>query len=69
MNEARHEPPAETQKTFICEICGPEKPANQVFQCTVCVKDYCVVHIGSWVHNCYDHKQKPCSDRENKQRF
>ena len=56
MNEAEHEPPAETQKTFICEICGPDMPANQVFRCTVCNKDFCVVHLGTWVHNCYENE-------------
>ena len=56
MNEADQRPPAESEKAFICEICGPDKPANKVFECTVCNKDFCVAHLGTWVHNCYENE-------------
>ncbi len=43
----------EKKPTFICDFCGPEKPADQVFQCTVCLKDFCVVHLVTWAHDCF----------------
>jgi hypothetical protein len=41
---------------FICELCGPEKPVEKVFQCTVCLKDFCVPHLGTWQHDCYQNE-------------
>jgi len=41
------------QPSFMCDICGPEKPAAQVFQCTVCLKSFCIAHLGTWNHDCY----------------
>jgi len=45
--EEKHAP------SFICDVCGPEKPADQVWQCTLCLKYFCVTHIGPWTHDCY----------------
>ncbi len=42
-----------TRPQFICNICGRDKPVQQVFQCTICLKDFCVIHIGPWLHDCY----------------
>jgi hypothetical protein len=41
------------QPTFLCDFCGPEKPAAQVYQCTVCLKSFCMAHLGTWSHDCY----------------
>ena len=39
--------------TFICEMCGADKPVDQVFQCQICMKEYCVWHLGTWIHDCF----------------
>ena len=44
------------QPSFICDVCGPEKPAEQVFQCTVCLKNFCIDHLGTWAHDCYQNE-------------
>ena len=41
------------EPSFICDFCGHDKPVRQVFQCTVCLKDFCVTHLGTWAHECY----------------
>jgi len=38
---------------FICEMCGPDKPVERIFQCQICLKDFCVEHLGAWIHDCY----------------
>ena len=47
---------AKPKPTFVCNVCGPDKPVEQVFQCTVCLKDFCVTHLGTWVHDCYQNE-------------
>jgi len=51
-------PPTEETEhpTFICDFCGPQKPAVKVFQCTVCLKSFCVEHLGTWAHDCYQNE-------------
>jgi len=46
----------EQKPSFICDFCGLDKPVVQVFQCTVCLKDFCVTHIGTWAHECYQNE-------------
>lgn len=42
------------EELYVCDMCGPSKPVSQVFQCTVCLRNYCVYHIGTWIHPCYE---------------
>lgn len=53
MPEIETKVPGNEVQTYICDICGPEKPAEQVFQCTICLKDFCVSHIEASLHDCY----------------
>lgn len=43
-----------TEHLYVCDMCGPSNPVTQVFQCTVCLRSYCVKHIGTWIHPCYE---------------
>jgi len=57
MSAPEGEVSSEGQKpTFICEMCGPDKPVDKVFRCTVCQKEYCIEHLGTWVHDCYQNE-------------
>ena len=53
MKEGEGQPVVEKQKKFVCEVCGLDKPVDEVFQCTFCLKEFCVEHAGLWAHNCY----------------
>jgi hypothetical protein len=53
MSENESSAPVEQKPTFICDWCGRDKPVEQVWQCTLCLKDYCVNHINPSFHNCY----------------
>ena len=41
------------QPTFICEICGPDKPVAAVYKCTACEMNYCVKHLAIMSHYCF----------------
>lgn len=45
-------PPAKPSG-YVCEVCGVDRPVDQVFQCTICLKYFCVNHVGPWLHDCY----------------
>jgi len=46
--------PASVQhQTFVCESCGPNKPVEQVYQCTLCTMSYCVRHLAPMAHYCF----------------
>jgi hypothetical protein len=45
--------------TYLCEECGPDKPANQVWTCTLCIKPYCVRHLAPMAHMCFGALGKP----------
>jgi hypothetical protein len=45
--------PEKERPTFICEFCGPQKPAEEVFQCTLCMHKYCVTHLNPMAHYCF----------------
>ena len=45
--------PAKEHPPFLCESCGPDKPADQVFQCTLCALNYCVNHLAPMAHYCF----------------
>lgn len=44
--------PQKDRPTFICEMCGPERPVDQVFQCTLCTMSFCVQHLALKHHYC-----------------
>lgn len=48
-----------TPTTYLCEFCGPEKPALQVFACTLCTLNYCVRHLSPMAHYCFGALGKP----------
>jgi hypothetical protein len=43
----------------VCESCGPDYPVDQVFQCTLCVMNYCVKHLAPMAHSCFGALGKP----------
>jgi hypothetical protein len=47
------------QGGFLCEFCGPQKPAEQVFVCTLCTMNFCVRHLNSMFHFCHGALGKP----------
>lgn len=53
MAEKQSEAPRETKRSYICETCGAGNPVEQVWQCTVCQKNFCVRHLEGTLHNCY----------------
>jgi predicted nucleic acid binding AN1-type Zn finger protein len=56
MNEERAGMPDAVSPIQVCEICGPDKRPEQVFQCMVCLKYFCVAHYGVWAHDCFTHE-------------
>lgn len=53
MQEKKSNVPPEAEGSAICEICGPESPAEQVWQCTACLQYFCVQHLEGTLHQCY----------------
>ena len=51
--------PAKEHPLYVCEACGPDKPAAQVFQCTLCALNYCVNHLAPMAHYCFGALGKP----------
>jgi hypothetical protein len=51
---AKDEVVEKKERLYVCDMCGPDDPVAQVFQCTVCLRSYCVKHIGTWIHPCYE---------------
>lgn len=51
--------PAKERPTFVCESCGPQKPVQEVYQCTLCTLSYCVNHIAPMAHYCFGALGKP----------
>jgi hypothetical protein len=50
-----------SKPTFICDFCGPSRPAEEVFECTLCIKKYCVKHLAPMAHYCFGALGKPQS--------
>ena len=44
---------ANERPTYLCEFCGPDKPAEQVYRCTLCELNYCVKHLAPMAHYCF----------------
>jgi hypothetical protein len=44
---------------YLCEECGPDKPAKEVWICTLCIKPYCVQHLTPLAHMCFGALGKP----------
>jgi len=45
--------PARSRPTFVCESCGPDKPVEEVYVCTLCVMNYCIKHLAPMAHYCF----------------
>jgi hypothetical protein len=41
------------EPVVICDLCGPVPgPGAEVFQCTLCMRKFCVQHIDPYLHLC-----------------
>jgi hypothetical protein len=46
------EPQRPEEPVVICEICGPIKgPGAQVYQCQLCMHNFCIKHIDPFFHD------------------
>jgi hypothetical protein len=45
--------------THLCEECGRDKSAQQVWICTLCIKPYCIEHLSPVAHRCFGANGKP----------
>jgi len=43
---------AKEAPTYLCEFCGPDKPASQVYVCTLCTMSFCINHLHVVAHDC-----------------
>jgi hypothetical protein len=41
------------EPVVICDACGPvQGPGAEVFQCTLCMRKFCIQHIDPYLHLC-----------------
>ncbi len=51
-NEAAPQSPKPEEPVVICEFCGPVKgPDAKVYQCQLCMRNYCIKHIDPILHD------------------
>ncbi len=51
--------PGSEPLAFICESCGADKPVEKVYQCQLCMLNYCVNHLAPMAHYCFGALGKP----------
>jgi hypothetical protein len=56
MSQGEADVPGKKAPAYVCDTCGVQKPGVEVFQCTVCLKDFCVNHLEPGLHHCYQNE-------------